>query len=40
MKKRINLFAVLMFLIVLATLCAKMKGIDVGFRTYGFSSGG
>jgi hypothetical protein len=39
-KKRINLFSVLMFLIVLAALGAKFKGIDVGLRTYGFSSGG
>jgi hypothetical protein len=38
--KRINLFSVIVFLIVLAALCAKVKGIDVGIRSYGFSSGG
>lgn len=40
MTKHINLLSVLLFLIVLAALCARFKGIDVGLRTYGFSSGG
>jgi hypothetical protein len=39
MKKHINLLAVVMFLIVLAALYARAKGIEVPARL-GFSSGG
>jgi hypothetical protein len=40
MKKQINVVSVVMFLIVLAALFAKAKGIPVPAATYGFSSGG
>ena len=38
MKNRINLFTVIVFLIVLAAMFAKAKGVPV--NTFGFSSGG
>ena len=42
MKKRINVFAVLMFLLVLASYVAAAKGIGHGHAHghYGFFSGG
>lgn len=41
MKKHLNLFSVLMFLIVLAALLARYRGIPVPVQhVTGFSSGG
>ena len=38
--KKINLMAVIVFLIVLASLYAKAKGVPVHDNLFGFSSGG
>jgi len=40
MQKRINFVTVLVFLIVLASLFAKAKGVPVHDNLFGFSSGG
>jgi hypothetical protein len=40
-KRHLNILTVLVFLIVLASLFAKMKGLPVpGVHMFGFSSGG
>jgi hypothetical protein len=39
-KKHINLFTVIAFLIVLAALAGAWRGIPLPVRTLGFSSGG
>jgi hypothetical protein len=38
--KKINLITVVVFLIVLASLFAKAKGVPVHDNLFGFSSGG
>jgi hypothetical protein len=41
MKRRIDVMAVIVFLIVLAAVLANARGWPVGaLRTFGFSSGG
>ena len=40
MKNRVNLMTVLLVALALASLLAKVKGIDHGSQLFGFSSGG
>ncbi len=40
MKKHINLFTVIAFVVVLAALAGAWRGIPVPVRTFGFSNGG